>query len=192
MAIQVQRRSDGKLFIDGAFRDAARGAASVVEEKSTGGKLGRQATASVADLDQAIAGAKAAQPAWAATGYDVRAGLLRKIARLLEERADEITDMIVRETGSIRGKAQYEVGASGNELYEAAALPSRATGEILPSQNTGKLKLDVASLISQVGALQSLTKTQQAKIKKALDQAVNWYDVLPDSQSKARLSPRRP
>ncbi len=141
MAIQVQRRSDSKLFIDGAFRDAAGGAASVVAEKSTGGELGRQATASRADLDRAVAGAKAAQPGWAATGYDIRAGLLRKVARLLEERADEIADMIVRETGSIRGKAQYEVGASGNELYEAAALPSRATGEILPSHNTGKLSI---------------------------------------------------
>ena len=141
MAIQTQRRSDGKLFIDGTFRDSGGGAASVVDEKATGAQLGHQAMATRPDLDAAIAGAKAAQPAWAATGYDERAALLRRVARQLEDRADEIADLIVRETGSIRGKAQYEVGASGNELYEAAALTSRATGEILPSHNTGKLSI---------------------------------------------------
>jgi benzaldehyde dehydrogenase (NAD) len=141
MAIQTQRRSDGKLFIDGAFGDAVGGAASRVDEKATGRELGRAATGTRADLERAVAGAKAAQPAWAATGYDERAGLLRRVARELENRADEIADMIVRETGSIRGKAQYEVGGSGNELYEAAALASRATGEVLPSHNTGKLSI---------------------------------------------------
>jgi benzaldehyde dehydrogenase (NAD) len=153
MAIQTQRRSDGKLFIDGAFADASAGAATVVDEKATGRELGRSAPAPRADLDRAIAGAKAAQPGWAAEGYDVRAGLLRRVARQLEERADEIADMIVRETGSIRGKAQYEVGASTNELYEAAALPSRATGEILPSHNTGKLSIIQRVPVGVVGVI---------------------------------------
>ena len=49
--------------------------------------------------------------------------------------------LIVRETGGIPGKAQYEVGAAQNELYEAAALASRATAEVLPSHDTGKLSL---------------------------------------------------
>ncbi len=141
MAIQTRRRSDGKLFINGSFRDAGGGAATVVDEKATGRELGRQATATRLDLDEAVAGAKAAQPAWAATGYDERAGLLRRVARQLEDRAEEIADLIVRETGSIRGKAQYEVGGSGNELHEAAGLTSRATGEILPSHNAGKLSI---------------------------------------------------
>jgi benzaldehyde dehydrogenase (NAD) len=153
MAIQTQRRSDGKLFIDGTFSDASAGAATAVDEKATGRELGRSATATRADLDRAVAGAKAAQPAWAATGYDVRAALLRRVARQLEERADEIADLIVRETGSIRGKAQYEVGGSGNELYEAAGLASRATGEVLPSHNTGKLSIIQRVPVGVVGVI---------------------------------------
>src|SRR5829696_5984673 len=153
MAIQTQRRSDGKLFIDGEFSSASGGAATAVDEKATGQELGRSATATRGDLDRAVAGAKAAQPAWAATGYDQRAALLRRVARLLEERADEIADIIVRETGSIRGKAQYEVGGSGNELYEAAALPSRATGEVLPSHNTGKLSIIQRVPVGVVGVI---------------------------------------
>ena len=141
MVIEVQRRSDSKLFMDGAYTDGAGGRTSPVYEKATGKEIGRFAVAEPSDLDRAVAAAKRAQPGWAETGYDVRAGLLRKVARLVEERTDEIADVIVRETGSIRGKALYEIGASINELYEAAALTSRATGEIIPSHNTGKLSI---------------------------------------------------
>lgn len=141
MATLTQRRADGRLFIDGEFREPSGGAVTPVLEKATGKEIGRQATGSRADLDAAIAGAKRAQPDWAATGYDERAGLLRRVARLLEDRAEEYADLIVRETGSIPGKAQYEVGAAGNELHGAAGLTTRATGEILPSHNTGKLTM---------------------------------------------------
>jgi benzaldehyde dehydrogenase (NAD) len=153
MAIQTQRRSDGKLFIDGRFRESSGGAASAVAEKATGRELGRQAIGSLRELDEAIAGAKAAQPGWAAQGYDERAGLLRRVAHQLEDRADEYVDLIVRETGSIPGKAQYEVAAAGNELYEAAGLASRATGEILPSHNTGKLSMIQRVPVGVVGVI---------------------------------------
>src|SRR5207245_3871569 len=94
MATMTQRRSDGRLFIDGAFREASGGGATAILEKATGGELGRQATGSTADLELAIEGARRAQPAWAATGYDERAALLRRVARFLDERADEYADLI--------------------------------------------------------------------------------------------------
>ncbi len=142
MAIETQRRRwDGKLYIDGSFVDGGRGDTGPVLEKATGRELGSQALAGADDLERAVHAARQAQPGWAARGYDERAGLLRRVAAALAARADEYADMIVRETGSIRGKAQYEVNASQNELYEAAGLASRATGEILPSHNTGKLSI---------------------------------------------------
>ena len=78
--------------------------------------------ATAEDLDAAVTAADAAQPGWAATAYDERAGVLRAAASALQARGDEFADLIVRETGSILGKAQYEVGGAANELYEAAAL----------------------------------------------------------------------
>lgn len=137
----TQRRWDGKLYIDGSFRDAVRGGTASVAEKATGRELGRYPTGSVEDLDAAVRAAGAAQPRWAARSYLERAGLLRRTASLLEERADAFTDMILRETGSIRGKAGYEVNAAINELHEAAGLTSRATAEIVPSANPGKTNI---------------------------------------------------
>ena len=54
----------------------------------------------------------------------MRAGLLRAVAQQVTDRGDEIAELIVRETGCIRGKADYEVGAGANELWEAAGLTS--------------------------------------------------------------------
>lgn len=146
MGIGVAQRSEtarwqGKLYIDGSFRDAGSGATQPVLEKATGEELGRFAAATGADVDAAVQAARKSQADWAARSYEERAGLLRRVANRLEERADEFTDMIVRETGSIGGKAQYEVHAAGNELWEASGLPSRAVAEIVPSANVGKTNI---------------------------------------------------
>jgi benzaldehyde dehydrogenase (NAD) len=129
----------GRIFVDGEFREPDGGRRSAVTDKATGEELAQAGVASEADVDRAVRSAKEAQPGWAALGYDERAGLLRRVARLLEDRSAEIASLIVRETGGIPGKAEYEVGAAQGELYEAAALTSRATAEVLPSHNTGKL-----------------------------------------------------
>jgi benzaldehyde dehydrogenase (NAD) len=131
----------GKIFVDGEFRDAEGAAAAPVIDKGRGEELTRAGVASPSDLEGAVNSARAAQRDWAAEPYDVRAGLLRRVAQLITERSDEIAELIVRETGCIRGKADYEVGAGANELWEAAALTSRATAEVIPSHNPDKLSL---------------------------------------------------
>jgi benzaldehyde dehydrogenase (NAD) len=142
MATEVAERPwVGRIFIDGEFAEPEGGRRTPVIDKGSGEELAQAGVASEADVDRAVRSAKEAQPGWAALGYDERAGLLRRVARLLEDRADEISALIVRETGGIPGKAAYEVGAAQNELYEAAALTSRATAEVLPSHNPGKLSL---------------------------------------------------
>ena len=142
MATVVEERPwAGKVFVDGEFREPEGGRLAPATDKATGEELGPTGVASEADVDRAVRSAQTAQPGWAALGYDERAGLLRRVARALEDRAEEVAALIVRETGGIPGKAEYEVGAAQNELYEAAALTSRATAEVLPSHNTGKLSL---------------------------------------------------
>lgn len=136
-----QRRWDGKLYVDGSFLDPRSGQTASVAEKATGRELGRFPVGTSEDLDRAVAAARRVQPDWATRSYLERAMLLRQVARALEERSDEFVDMILRETGSIRGKAQYEVGAAINELHEAAGLTSRANAEIVPSATPGKTNI---------------------------------------------------
>lgn len=143
----------GRLFVDGAFVAPADGGTAAVVEKATGTELGRAGVAGPDDVDRAVEAADRAQPGWAATPFDQRAGLLRQVARAIEERADDVADWVVRETGSIRGKAQYEVHGAAAELYEAAGLASRATGEILPSADPDRLSLVQRVPVGVVGAL---------------------------------------
>jgi benzaldehyde dehydrogenase (NAD) len=132
---------DGKIFLDGGFRTPDGGGSLTVLDKAAQEPIGAVGVASAADLDAAVAAAKAAQPAWAAEPYDVRAGILRAAAAELQRRGDEIATLIVRETGSIRGKAEYEVGGAANELFEAAGLTSRATASIIPSHNPTRVSV---------------------------------------------------
>jgi benzaldehyde dehydrogenase (NAD) len=132
---------EGRIFLDGEFRTPDGGTTLTVLDKAAQQPIGTVGVASAADLDAAVAAAKAAQPAWAAEPYDVRAGILRAAAAELQRRAGELATLLVRETGCIRGKAEYEVGGAANELFEAAGLTSRATASILPSHNAGRVSI---------------------------------------------------
>ncbi|GIH26566.1 benzaldehyde dehydrogenase [Acrocarpospora phusangensis] len=113
----------------------------VARDKATGEHLGTVPEATVAEVGQAVERAAAAQPGWAALTYTERAAVLRRAADLLGARAATLRDLIVRETGSIPGKADYEIGAAAGELFEAAALAARPVGELLPSNHAGRVSL---------------------------------------------------
>lgn len=53
----------GRLYIDGTFQDAASGGVAPVHEKATGARIGTYALGGPADVDRAVAAARAAQPA---------------------------------------------------------------------------------------------------------------------------------
>jgi benzaldehyde dehydrogenase (NAD) len=154
VAIETMReRWEGTIFVGGEFRPPAGGATLPVLDKARAEPLGHAGKAGVEDLDAAVAAAVAAQPDWAAAPYDERARVLRRAAAELERRADEVADLIVRETGSIAGKAHYEITAAGNELHEAAGLTSRATAEILPSHSVTRLSIAERVPVGVVGAI---------------------------------------
>ena len=110
MATEVAERPwTGKIFVDGEFREAEGGQAAAVLDKGSGEELGRAGLASEADLERAIASARRAQRSWAAEPYDVRAGLLRRVAGLLararrrDRRADRARDGVHPRQGRVRG-----------------------------------------------------------------------------------------
>jgi benzaldehyde dehydrogenase (NAD) len=121
----------GAIF-DGTWHPAA-GGERIVVSPATGEELGRTGLANGADITAACARAAAAQPAWAATPFEERGAIMRRAGRLLEEHAQEIAGWLIREAGSVPGKADFELHVAASEAYESAALPSAPLGEILPS-----------------------------------------------------------
>jgi benzaldehyde dehydrogenase (NAD) len=124
----VQQAWHEAMFVGGAFERPADGGTIDVRDKASGEIFATAGRAAEADVDRAVAAAQAAQPGWAERTYAERAALLRGVAAALTDRAKSMRELIMRETGCIGGKADYEIGAAVSELTEAAALASRATG----------------------------------------------------------------
>jgi benzaldehyde dehydrogenase (NAD) len=122
----------GQIFA-GRWRQGAGGDAAVVEP-ATGEELGRLGMAGVEDVTASAAQAALAQRDWAATAFQERAAVLRRAGEALQRNTEELCGWLVRETGGVRGKAYFELNYAVQECYEAAALPSRSQGELLPSE----------------------------------------------------------
>jgi acyl-CoA reductase-like NAD-dependent aldehyde dehydrogenase len=71
--------------------------------------LGRFASATPAQVDAAVLAAKAAWPAWAATPWEERIHLLRRAAKLIEERVYELSAVLALEVGKNRMESIGEV-----------------------------------------------------------------------------------
>lgn len=110
------------------------GGAIWVKEPATGIALGEVGSATAADITEAARRARAAQPGWAAHPLAERAPIFRKAARWLEDNADAVKEWIIRETGSVSGKAAVELKVTIGELYEAAAMVLQPRGLVLPSE----------------------------------------------------------
>src|SRR6185437_15973778 len=121
----------GKVYSGGWV--AASGEAAVTEP-ATGNELGRTGIAGPADIGRAAGQAAAAQAAWAATPHTQRAAILRKAAEIWLANAAEIESWSVREGGKIPPAAQFETHVATEEIFEAATLPNRSTGELIPSE----------------------------------------------------------
>ena len=133
MGLMDRETWDGKVFVGGGWVPASDGDYAVVEP-ATGDELARMGKASADDVAAATASAVDAQRAWAETPYPVRAAVLRKAGDLWTEHADEISWWNIREVGAIPPMAGFALHVAAQECYEAAALPSRAYGELIPSE----------------------------------------------------------
>jgi benzaldehyde dehydrogenase (NAD) len=141
------------VFTDGHFHPPVNGATLDVRDKASGQVFAVAGLAAAADVDDAVAAAKNAQSAWAEKTYAERASILRAAAAALTDQAKQLRDLIIRETGCIGGKADYEIGAATSELIEAAGLASHATGEVLPTSHAGRFSLSERVPVGLVGAI---------------------------------------
>ncbi|MFD8818768.1 aldehyde dehydrogenase family protein, partial [Streptomyces sp. NPDC059627] len=136
---------------------ALSGAQYDVTEPATGDTLGTVTLAAPADVSPAATAARAAQRDWAREPHFVRAQVLRKAGDLFAAHAEELREWIVRESGSIPGKADFELHVAAQECYEAAALASRPAGQVLPSEAprlsyTRRVPVGVVGVISPFNA----------------------------------------
>ncbi|PXX71460.1 phenylacetaldehyde dehydrogenase [Nocardia tenerifensis] len=123
-----------------------------IPDPATGEVVGRVRFRPVADLDAAIARARAAQPAWAARGDEERVDLLLRAADAVEAATEPLAELLSREQGKpLNGpNARFEVGACVSWLRATAATP--LPGETVVDDETAHAELRYRPL-GVVGAI---------------------------------------
>ncbi|MFF7335216.1 aldehyde dehydrogenase family protein [Streptomyces sp. NPDC090306] len=125
-------------YIDGEWRPGS-GSWDIIDfNPYDGEKLASIAIATVDEVDQAYKAAARAQKEWAATNPYARRAVFEKALRLVEERQQELTELIVAELGGTHTKAGFELHLAKEFLRESVHLALRPEGRILPSPIDGK------------------------------------------------------
>lgn len=111
------------------------GAVFDVTEPATGAVLGLARDATESELNQAVAAAKAAFPAWAALPGDDRKALLHRVADLIVQRAEEIAAVECVDSGQCwRFMAKAAIRGAENFRFFADRAPAARDGQALPTR----------------------------------------------------------
>ena len=106
--------------------------------------------ASAADVDTAVASALAAYPGWRGTSQAKRQRIMYNFRELLNQRKNDLADILTAEHGKVTSDARGEV-ARGIEVVEfALGMPHLSKGEFSENVSTG---VDVYSLRQPLGVV---------------------------------------
>ncbi|MDE3134444.1 MAG: aldehyde dehydrogenase family protein, partial [Acidobacteriota bacterium] len=109
---------------------AATGELDVINP-ATGGALARVPLSGRADLDAAVAAARAALPEWRAVSVIARARKLFELRERLVAREEDLARSVTTEMGKTIGDARAEVGRAVELLEAACGVPTTMQGRIL-------------------------------------------------------------
>src|SRR5262249_9807636 len=88
--------------------------------------------AGVDEADAAVARARAAFPAWRAVAPADRARLLRRLATLVEEHAQELAPLETRNVGKPLAHSRGEVGRAADVFHSCPGAVDKPHGETIP------------------------------------------------------------
>ena len=122
-------------FINGQWAAARDGATfESVNPANLGETLGVYARSQAADVEAAVAAAKAAYPAWRKTPAPVRGAILFRMGQLLEAHKEEISRQMVAEMGKVLTEARGDVQEAIDMAYYIAAFGRLPNGATTPSE----------------------------------------------------------
>jgi malonate-semialdehyde dehydrogenase (acetylating)/methylmalonate-semialdehyde dehydrogenase len=137
-------------WIGGAEYPSASGRTAPVYDPALGIETRRVALADQAEVDAAVASAKAAFPAWSELSLARRQAILFRFRELLDARKGELAQIITSEHGKVLSDALGEI-SRGQEVVEfATGLAHHLKGEFSEQVSTG---IDVYSTRQPLGVV---------------------------------------
>jgi malonate-semialdehyde dehydrogenase (acetylating)/methylmalonate-semialdehyde dehydrogenase len=141
-------------FIGGKRVAGTSGRSGDVFDPNTGEAQAKLAFASKAEVEEAIANAEAAQPAWAAINPQRRARVLFKFLELVQKQFDSLAKLLSSEHGKTIADSKGDI-QRGLEVVEfACGIPHLLKGEFSESAGPG---IDLFSLRQPLGVVAGIT-----------------------------------
>ncbi|WP_103501758.1 MULTISPECIES: CoA-acylating methylmalonate-semialdehyde dehydrogenase [unclassified Streptomyces] len=130
------------------------GRTAPVHNPATGAVSAHLALASTAEVDEAVAAARAAFPGWSAASLARRTSVLFAYRALLDSHREELARLISAEHGKVFSDALGEV-ARGLEIVDlACGIPQQLKGELSTEVSA---RVDVASIRQPLGVVAGIT-----------------------------------
>ena len=126
-----------KPYIGGAWIESESQKFTTIYDPSTGKPIAQVPQCTGAEVEKAIAAAKAAFPAWKNTPVRNRANIMMKLRNLIERDKEELTRMVATENGKCWSEAAGDVAKALEMTELACSAPSLLMGESLMDTSTG-------------------------------------------------------
>src|SRR6266576_1079315 len=123
--------------IGGEWVESSAGDCLELTNPATAEPLCRVPLSTARDVDQAVAAARAAFPAWRAVPPVVRARHLFRLKHVLDERFDEIAAIITRENGKTLDEARGSLRRGIENVEHACGIPTLMMGRALEDVAAG-------------------------------------------------------
>lgn len=143
---------DWRLLIGGRLVPARSGRTYVTEDPSTESPLAEVPDGDASDIDAAYEAAAAARAAWAQTSPVERAAVVRELARVLRENADELATLDALDLGSPHAQMLLDVERSAEAMDTFANWALNLTGEVIPA-SAGNLHYTMRQPYGVVGRI---------------------------------------
>src|SRR6266566_3259906 len=141
-------------FIAGEWRGSASGKTfSSINPANTNEVVGHFQQSTLADLEEAVAAARKAQPAWAAVPAPERGEILLRTALLLEQHKEEFAALMTREMGKVLKETRSDVQTAIDVARFMAGEGRRAEGETIPSAMHNKFNMTIRQPMGIVGII---------------------------------------
>jgi malonate-semialdehyde dehydrogenase (acetylating)/methylmalonate-semialdehyde dehydrogenase len=141
-------------WISGAPVEAASGRTGPVWNPATGQQIAEVNFATAADVDTAVAAAKAAFPAWRRTPLSRRAEILFKLHALIDQNRDRLAEILSTENGKTLADARGEIARGLENVEFACGIPSQLKGSYSEQSSTG---VDVYQIRQPLGVVAGIT-----------------------------------
>lgn len=124
-------------YVNGQLLETSSGRSMQVYNPATGEVRGAVGMSTRADVDKAVAAAKAAFPAWSNMPPIKRARLMNRFLVLVNEYRDELAKAITLEHGKVFNDAQGEVDRAIDVIEFSCGIPQLLKGEYTEQVSTG-------------------------------------------------------